>query len=325
MASPLHPQTFWATGWLRIFPIAFLVCEAYRPELDDTQALDYEFAESSEHFLGESVEEQSYLLLMQLSANRRINGSSLNSTELIEVTDSVKKHEQFQRRYRKRSDCLAQDLDLSLRGVEADYSSTDSGYITTEVLMVAETLAALAFLLAGHQLSYVVICVTAFYFVFYLAFYSMLAIGPASWCTSPVLVGIGFGVFAGLVALWFFEKAFFVLGAAIGAIVVYFGRDTVNLLSPSTAEKSFMQMPQYVAIVAVAALIGGFITYKFQHDILAIVTSILGAYGLAVGLRTLLLQFVGYQISDLVYLVLLLAALAVGLIVQLSTANKKKD
>ena len=79
----------------------------------------------------------------------------------------------------------------------------------------------------------------------------------------------------------------------------------------------------YWSIALVAALVFGFLAHKMREDIFILVTSALGAFGVTVATRGLLLDYAHVRMNDLVEFLVVLAAFILGMVYQ--HRSYKKD
>lgn len=191
--------------------------------------------------------------------------------------------------------------------------------LTSEVIFPVLVIMSLVLLLVGHKVLMPSIFIILTSAVAYPTFEILL--NTTGSCYMPLVVAGGAGLFCGILAIHFLKVAFFVSGALIGLIMSYQFKASVLLLAGKSSESNALQF--YWAFAILIALVCGFLVYHLREDVFAIVTSLIGAYGLEIGFRASLAEFAQYEMSESMSLGFMIGAFALGLLVQMCSTHSK--
>lgn len=214
--------------------------------------------------------------------------------------------------------CMATDLDALLKGLRRKSKESVNKLVTAHLIILM--CSSLLVLFMGHRLVTPVIALSAIFGGFFLTFEGLL--GVSSSCTLPILGGLGVGLAAFVIAMWFLEAAIVIPGAMFGALIAYSVQSAMFSVSPSFKQNSFMR-DYFWTVAAGAAAVFAYVAHLMKEDIFLAVTCLLGACGFQVSLRGILDEYADIEVPPLADLGCLLAALIAGVVVQRKSFAQK--
>ena len=141
-------------------------------------------------------------------------------------------------------------------------------------------------------------------------------------CSLPVWGAVVAGIAAALAASWFLELAIVVPGAMLGVVLAYQAQTFLTSVSPTLREAPIMTR-YYWCVAILAALVFAFVAHKLREDIFILVTSALGAFGVTVAIRGLLLDYGHARMADHSELLVVLGTFILGLAYQHRSYKKE--
>jgi hypothetical protein len=246
----------------------------------------------------------------QTTRNARLPAGGEDFTEL--ARSSKKMHSLGEDNY-----CLAKTTDKLFRG--AYYTYDKASNLAADAIMVLLMLVSLFILFLGAKIAISSLFLIVASAGFYLTFAILTATTDA--CTMPLVLATGAGLICGLIAVCMWKPAFVIVGAATGMMIAYEILASVGVFAGGISD-SGMRILYWISVV-IAALIGAWFGFHYAEDALALVTSLLGAYGFEIGLRGFLEVFSAFQMSDMASLITLFSAFIFGFAFQLSSVHSK--
>jgi hypothetical protein len=187
------------------------------------------------------------------------------------------------------SECLASEIRSTLRGVETIFSESTTTYVHVFPYVILVLSIPVSFL--GEILTMPAVALTGFMCTFVLSLELMDDLDesvPLEKCDAALVFSFILAAFGALTALCVFRSAFFLLGAVVGAVGAHQIMDSL----PEAWEvygmgALLMGRPlfPYWAVVATCCVVSGVVAYWKKDNLLLIVTSVVGSWGITTGCR----------------------------------------
>jgi len=206
--------------------------------------------------------------------------------------------------------CLTKDVQAILSGLKDTDQTLSWGVGLPAVALFFIS----AVVLFGHCLVTPVVLTTSAFAGFYFTFELLKATFPAS-CAVPVWGAVLTGVVAAAAAAFFIELAIIVPGALFGAVLAYQAQVFLTSVSPHLRNAPIM-VKYYWCVALLSALVFAFVAHKLREDIFILITSALGAFGVTVATRGLLLDYAHVHMSDMSEFIVMVATFILGMVYQ---------
>lgn len=146
---------------------------------------------------------------------------------------------------------------------------------------------------------------------------------PYEPCYTPLLGAIVIGLICTGFALWLLDWVVFVMGAAVGVVVVGQAKEIMMAFYPEYYAQMTMTVP-YWGIAVGFALVGGLIAKWQEKGIFLLATSAVGGFGASTSFRSVFALY-GISIPEIGDMVVFIAVAVGGAIVQCTLCAEKKE
>ncbi|CAE7948023.1 unnamed protein product [Symbiodinium sp. KB8] len=211
--------------------------------------------------------------------------------------------------------CLTKDVQAILSGLKDTHQTLSWG---GGLPAVALFFISAVVLLLGHRLVTPVVLTTSALAGFYFTFELLKPTFPAS-CAEPVWNAVLMSVVAAAAAACFIELAIITFGALFGTVLAYQAQVFLTSVSPHLRDAPIM-VKYYWCVALLSALVFAFIA----HKICILVTSALGAFGVAIATRGLLLDYAHVHMSDISEFIVMVATFFLGAVYQHRSYKQSK-
>eukprot|EP00437_Effrenium_voratum_P028165 CAMPEP_0181406882 /NCGR_PEP_ID=MMETSP1110-20121109/5497_1 /TAXON_ID=174948 /ORGANISM="Symbiodinium sp., Strain CCMP421" /LENGTH=308 /DNA_ID=CAMNT_0023529301 /DNA_START=311 /DNA_END=1237 /DNA_ORIENTATION=- len=258
------------------------------------------------------------VMLLQHSVDALGTGKIFIDTGLLETRQEEKAGQNVSQPQNSET-CLTKDVQAILSGLK-DTDQTLSWGVGLPA--VALFFISAVVLLLGHKLVAPVVLTTSAFAGFYFTFELLKAAFPAS-CAVPVWGAVLMGVVAAAAAFFFLELAIIIPGALFGTVLAYQAQVFLTSVSPHLRNAPIM-VKYYWCVALLSALVFAFIAHKLREDIFILITSALGAFGVTIATRGLLLDYAHVHMSDISEFIVMVATFILGMVYQHRSYKQSK-